>query len=84
MEKGHLPMHDALVNIMINKQHSFLYNVKKVNVDENPWLPRIPINVVSNIIKSEGLYNITYKKYVNASGYEAIYIHKAKKVKTTK
>jgi hypothetical protein len=55
-----------------------------VNVDENPWLPRIPINVVSNIIKSEGLYNITYKKYVNASGYEAIYIHKAKKVKTTK
>jgi hypothetical protein len=82
MEKGHLQMHDALVNIMINKKHNFLYNVKKVNTDDNPWLPRISINSVSNMIKSVGLYNITYKKYTNAAGFEAIYISKAEKVKT--
>jgi hypothetical protein len=67
---------------MINKKHNFLYNVKKVNTDDNPWLPRISINSVSNMIKSVGLYNITYKKYTNAAGFEAIYISKAEKVKT--
>jgi hypothetical protein len=82
MKKEHLPMHDSLVYIMINKKYNFLYNVKKVNTDDNPWLPRISINSVSNMIKSVGLYNITYKKYTNAAGFEAIYISKAEKVKT--
>jgi hypothetical protein len=80
MEK--LPTLDALVSINPSKQHDFLYVIKKVNTSENPWLPKISKAIVANMIKSPGLYQITYRLYTNKAGYEAIYIGSAKKLVT--
>ena len=81
--KKSLPIHDALVNIMSNKSHDFLYNVKKVNTDSDKlWLPRVSKKAIADIIKSEGLYKISYKLYTNESGYESIFICSAERVVT--
>jgi hypothetical protein len=80
MEK--LPTQDALVSIHPSKQQDFLYVIKKVNSSENAWLPRISKASVSNMIKSPGLYQISYRLYTNKAGYEAIYIGSAKKLVT--
>lgn len=71
---------NALVNIFNSKQHDFLYIVKQINSDL--FLPRVPKAVVKDIIKSEGLYNISYRIYTNEKGYESIFISKAAKVLT--
>ena len=70
----------ALVSIHSSKQHNFLYVINKVNTDL--FLPKVPKVVVSDMIKSEGLYQITYRLYTNKAGYESIFISKAKKIKT--
>ena len=81
--KKSLPIHDALVNIMPNKSHDFLYNVKKVNTDSDKlWLPKVSKKAVANYIKSEGLYKISYKLYTNEAGYEAIFICGAEEIMT--
>ena len=80
MEKS--PFHDAVVSIHSSKQHDFLYVIKKINTSENPWLPKISKAIVSKMIKSPGLYQISYKLYTNDAGYEAIYIGTAKKLVT--
>ena len=72
---------NALVNIFNSKQHDFLYIVKQINSDL--FLPRVPKAVVKDIIKSEGLYNISYRIYTNEKGYESIFISKAAKIKTS-
>jgi hypothetical protein len=79
--KTKLEIKSALVSIFNSKQHDFLYIIKQVNSDL--FLPRVPKAVVRDIIKSEGLYNITYKIYTNANGYESIYISTASKIKTS-
>lgn len=71
---------NAIVNIFNSKQHDFLYIVKQINSDL--FLPRVPKAVVKDIIKSEGLYNISYRIYTNEKGYESIFISKAAKVLT--
>ena len=38
--------------------------------------------VVKDMIKSDGLYNISYRIYTNEKGYESIYISKASKIVT--
>lgn len=76
-----LPTQSALVSILPCKSHDFLYVIKKVNTDL--WLPRIPKAVVKDSIQSPGLYEIIYRLYKNAAGYESIYISKAKKIQTS-
>jgi hypothetical protein len=76
-----LPTQSALVSILPCKSHDFLYVIKKVNTDL--WLPRIPKAVVKDSIQSPGLYEIIYRLYTNAAGYESIYISKAKKIQTS-
>lgn len=72
---------NALVNIFNSKQHDFLYVIKQTNTDL--FLPRVPKAVVRDMIKSEGLYNISYRIFTNKAGYESIYISKAAKVVTS-
>ena len=79
--KNQLPTLSALVSIHPCKSHDFLYVIKKVNTDV--WLPRIPKSVVKDSIQSSGLYEIIYRLYTNAAGYESIYISKATKVMTS-
>lgn len=78
--KTTLPTQSSLVEIHSLKKYDFLYGIKKVNMES--WLPRIPKAVVKDIIKSPGLYNISYRLYTNEAGYESIYISKATKVVT--
>ena len=70
----------ALVSIYNSKQHDFLYIVKQINSDI--FLPKCPKAVVKDLIKTEGLYQISYRIYKNEAGYESIYISKAAKVLT--
>jgi len=63
------------------KSHSFLYVIKEIG-SNGSFLPKVPKAVVKNIIKSEGLYTISYRIYTNEAGYESIYIWKAAKVLT--
>ena len=70
----------ALVSIFNSKQHDFLYIIKQVNSEL--FLPRVPKAVVKDMIKSDGLYNISYRIYTNEKGYESIYISKAAKIMT--
>jgi hypothetical protein len=79
--KNQLPTQSALVSIHPCKSHDFLYVIKKVNTDL--WLPRIPKAVVKDSIKSGGLYEIIYRLYKNAAGYESIFITKATKIQTS-
>jgi len=76
-----LKIDSALVSLTTSKDHDFLYIVKKVH--NNKFLPRIQKAVVRDIIKSEGLYHITFKLYKNKAGYDTIYVHTAKKIKTS-
>lgn len=78
--KNQLPTLSALVSIHPCKSHDFLYVIKKVNTDQ--WLPRIPKSVVKDSIQSSGMYEIIYRLYKNAAGYESIFISKATKVMT--
>lgn len=78
--KTTLPTQSALVSILSLKQYDFLYGIKKVNTES--WLPRIPKAVVKDIIKSPGLYNISYRLYKNEAGYESIFIQSAQQVVT--
>jgi hypothetical protein len=71
----------ALVSIYNSKQHDFLYIIKQVNSDI--FLPKCPKAVVKDMIKTEGLYQISYRIYKNEAGYESIYISKAAKIKTS-
>ncbi|MEY4331549.1 MAG: hypothetical protein RLZZ196_287 [Bacteroidota bacterium] len=78
--KDQLPTQSALVSILPLKSHDFLYGIKKVNTES--WLPRIPKAVVKDLIQSPGLYNIIYRLYKNAAGYESIYIQSAQQIVT--
>jgi hypothetical protein len=49
----------ALVSIFNSKQHDWLYVIKQVNTDL--FLPRVPKAVVKDMIKSGGLYDISYR-----------------------
>lgn len=83
MKKEFLPTKDALVSIFVNKTHEFLYNIKKLNVEEeNSWLPRIPKATIAKLVKTPGLYRISYRIYTNEAGYEAIFISAAEKFVT--
>jgi hypothetical protein len=82
MKKDSLPTKDAVVSIFANKKHDFLYNIKKLNDDENSWLPRVSTAAVAKLIKTPGLYRIAYRIYTNEAGYEAIYISNAEKIVT--
>ena len=79
--KTTLPTQSSLVEIHSLKKFDFLYGIKKVNTES--WLPRIPKAIVKDIIKSPGLYNICYRLYKNKDGYDAIFISKATKIKTS-
>jgi hypothetical protein len=70
----------ALVSIFNSKQHDFLYVIKQVNSEL--FLPRVPKAVVKDMIKSDGLYNISYRIYTNEKGYESIFISAASKIVT--
>lgn len=78
--KTDLQTKSALVSIFNSKDFDFLYVVKLVNTDL--FLPRVQKAVVRDMIKSDGLYNITYRLYTNAKGYDTLYISKAEKVVT--
>lgn len=62
------------------KKHDFLYIVKDMVTKE--FLPKLPKSAISNMIKSTGLYHITYRIYTNKEGYESIFVSKAAKVLT--
>ena len=81
MEK--LPTLSALVSIYPSKQHDFLYVIKKVNDNsDEAWLPKVVKASVQNMIKTDGLYQISYRIYTNKAGHKAIYIGSAKKIVT--
>ena len=63
------------------KSHSFLYVIKEIGTN-GAFLPRVPKAVVKDMIKSDGLYNISYRIYTNKAGYESIYISKAARILT--
>ena len=70
----------ALVSIFNSKQHDWLYVIKQINSDL--FLPRVPKVVVKDMIKSDGLYDISYRIFTNAKGYESIFISRAAKIVT--
>jgi hypothetical protein len=80
--KNQLPTQTALVQVYPCKSHDFLYVIKNVTTDT--WLPRIPIAVVKESIKTKGLYTILYRLYTNEKGYESIFISSATKLVTEK
>jgi len=63
------------------KKHDFLYIIKDVSTKE--FLPKLPKSAVSNMIKSTGLYHITYRLYKDKKGFESIFVSKALKIKTS-
>jgi len=71
----------ALVSIFNSKQHDWLYVIKQINSDL--FLPRVPKAVVKDMIKSGGLYDISYRIYTNEKGYESVFISRAAKIKTS-
>jgi hypothetical protein len=74
-------IHTTLAEFYNCKKHDFLYIVKDVSTKE--FLPKLSKSAVSNMIKSTGLYHITYRLYKNKEGYESIFISKAAKIKTS-
>ena len=70
----------ALVSIFNSKQHDFLYIIKQANSDL--FLPRVPKVFVKDMIKSAGLYDISYRIYTNEKGYESVFISRAAKIVT--
>lgn len=80
--KPFLPLLDGIVAIYPCKAHTFLYVLK--NKHTGAFLPRISKAAVSKLIKSPGLYDLTYRIYTNEAGYEAIYINTAAKLMTEK
>jgi len=66
---------DLVVQIFQSKQHDFLYICKAGET----FLPAIKKAVVSKHIPEPGIYKIRCMQFVNAKGYESLYIHTAHK-----
>jgi hypothetical protein len=73
-------IHTTLAEFYNCKKHDFLYIVKDVSTKE--FLPKLSKSAVKDMIKSTGLYHITYRLYKNKEGYESLFVSKAAKVLT--
>jgi len=77
MENDNSSWKELVVQIFQSKLHTFLYVVKA----GDGFLPNIKKSVVSKQIPEAGIYKIRCRQFVNAKGYESLYIHTATALK---